>query len=500
VSIARKHILEVALGGSDETIRISKGEVAEESRNSPNFLIGGPGKVIVDLDSAALFEKPDGTPHVILPTSKQPKKTRPRIWRNRKKPDSPPQAPPSTGDDEEDGKATIEGFERFREAIDLRDHFLELRDVDPAKKARSVVSRSRDGIAIIATDVRFLFSAERGGKPSTLDTPYPVSEEAVQNIVYKYASTVISGADGPSQYTFIWINNMTSLIRAELAKFMNRHALTEYFASYGIPEVDSAHQREDTYRAETRRVLSPDEPQAERLKIPPVPTFVPRPDITTLFSKFAESFTRTARERGVQLEWIGVGTWISPVEKVFSRHIEAWKESRENAGLITADAMKKIGAETRLNRLIELIQEIPLASYEQSKAGMTNPIAVLRTVLGDYRKQLVQARDLWKNKGESAPLDVEDAIQIIEDLLWHQVGKGPASTGSAGVPDDDLGPDGGNEPSGAPGFAYADLIRLVGGDGATANRLIEHEREQFPNDTQEILVARAIDRLIQDRR
>ncbi|MCI0550789.1 MAG: hypothetical protein L0287_07535, partial [Anaerolineae bacterium] len=110
------------------------------------------------------------------------------------------------------------------------------------------------------------------------------------------------------------------------------------------------------------------------------------------------------------------------------------------------------------------------------------------------------ARDLWTGKGESAPVEVEDAIQIIEDVLWHSVGKRAASTGDDDSRDNDLDPDGGDDSSGASGFAYADLIQMVGGDGATANRLIEHERANFPNESQENLVARAIDRLIQDRR
>jgi hypothetical protein len=71
VRVARSFIWEVALSGSDETIRITKGDIADEHRTSSNYLIGGPGKVIVDLDSVALFEKPDGTPHIIGPTGRK---------------------------------------------------------------------------------------------------------------------------------------------------------------------------------------------------------------------------------------------------------------------------------------------------------------------------------------------------------------------------------------------------------------------------------------------
>ena len=159
VSVARSFIWEVALSGSDETIRISQGEISEHSRQSPNYLIGGPGKVIVDLDSVALFEKPDGTPHLIGPTGKEP-----------------------------GGKATLEGFERFRQAIDLRDHFIDLRDQD--EKSRSVKSRSLDGIPITATDVRLMFSVNRNGKKPDLTHPYPFNEKGVERLVYKATSKV----------------------------------------------------------------------------------------------------------------------------------------------------------------------------------------------------------------------------------------------------------------------------------------------------------------------
>jgi len=114
VAVARSFVWQVALSGSNETIRVTKGKISDNNKESPLYLIGGPGKVMVDLDSAALFERADGTPHVIGPTGNQP-----------------------------GGKATIDGFERFRQAIDIRDHYVELRDQD--SKSPSVKSRSRDG-------------------------------------------------------------------------------------------------------------------------------------------------------------------------------------------------------------------------------------------------------------------------------------------------------------------------------------------------------------------
>lgn len=491
VSIARRHILEVALGGSDETIHIAKGEIAEEDKNSANYLIGGPGKVIVELDSAALFEKPDGTPHVIGPTSREP-----------------------------GGRATIEGFERFREAIDLRDHFVEVRN-DRGDGAPSISSRSKDGIPIIATDVRFIYSVHRGderlignNRSALSDTPYIFSRQAVEDIIYKAASKVALDQINPSTYTFLWRDNMVSLIRSELAKFMSRNELNKYFASIGQPEVDRAAQRENMLTDEARNLLPLGIKPQDKKEPPKKPEFVPRPQIKTdLFSEFAESFNKTARERGVKLQWIGIGTWKSPIEKVFSKHIEAWKISRENAGMDSIDALKGFSVESVLHKMTELIQDIPLRSYQQASQSVTNHQDIIQRVIIDYRKQLIQAKDFWVHKGESVPVDVEDAIKILFDIFGHTVGgssspaqnpqppdNGHRPNENPKAPDDDLSHNDDDDRSPTPGFSYADLIRMVGGDGATANRLIEHERAQFPNDSQDNLVARAIDRLIQDRR
>lgn len=491
VSIARRHILEVALGGSDETIHIAKGEIAEEDKKSANYLIGGPGKVVVELDSAALFEKPDGTPHVIRPTSREP-----------------------------GGKATIEGFERFREAIDLRDHFVEVRN-DRADGAPSISSRSKDGIPIIATDVRFIYSVDRdeeslfgNNRSAPSDTPYIFSRQAVENIIYKAASNVALDQINPSTFIFLWRDNMVSLIRSELVKFMSRNELNKYFASIGEPEVDRVAQRENMLTDEARNLLPLGIKPQDKKEPPKKPEFVPRPQIKTeLFSEFAQGFNQTARERGVTLHWIGIGTWKSPIEKVFSKHIEAWKISRENAGMDNIDALKGYSVESVLHKMTELIQDIPLRSYQQASQSATSHQDIIQQVIIDYRKQLIQAKDFWVHKGESVPVDVEDAIKILFDIFGHTVGGSSSTARNPQPPDnghgtnehpmetnDNPGPDNDDDSSPLPGFSYADLIRMVNGDGATANRLIEHEREQFPNEPQDILVARAIDRLIQDRR
>jgi len=464
VSVARSFISEVALSGSNKTIRVSQGDVSESYRETPTFLIGGPGKVVVDLDSVALFEKPDGTPHVIGPTGKEP-----------------------------GGKATLEGFERFRQAIDIRDHYVDLRDQDP--KSKSVESRSRDGIPITATDVRLMFSIYRGENPkSSGEIPYPFDKKAIEQIVYNATSKVTPGQANPSAFKFEWTNNMINLIRGELGGFMNKHNLSVYLASIGLPELEKMKQREEIIAEQIRNLAQTDEekPKAKDEKKPP--EFQPRHKITNLFTQFTQEFTNKSRDRGVELHWIGVGTWKSPIELVPEKHLEAWKLSQENMNNDSPDTLKDIEDEARIEKMGALIDAVPLATYheligstkhskkaskkqdtkprylpmeeiedelgnelilfdsddmEDSDEDMVRRIKILRilqaqreqreaeyykdpdqketiqSLLLEYRKQFIETADFIRAKKEIIPQNILEAIKHIEEQLniKHWVGR-----------------------------------------------------------------------------
>ncbi|HEU0294417.1 MAG TPA: hypothetical protein VFR47_16885 [Anaerolineales bacterium] len=335
VAVARSFVWEVALSGSDETMRVRQGQVADEHREDSNYLIGGPGKVMVDLDSVALFERADGTPHVIGPTGKEP-----------------------------GGRATIEGFERFRQAIDIRDHYVELRDQDD--RSKSVRGRSRDGIPITATDVRLMFSISRGENPQpSAEFPYPFAKEAIERIVYKSVSRVTPDQKEPSVYEFSWINNMIGLIRGRLSGFMSERNLTEYLASVGLPEIEKAKEREELIAEQVRRLTQPDE--APKVKPPEVPQFTPRHQVTSLFSQFAEDFTKSARNNGVELHWIGVGTWKTPpeIDIVSEKHLQAWKLSQENMKNGNQMTMNKAENQAMLEKMESLIHHVPINAYQE---------------------------------------------------------------------------------------------------------------------------------------
>jgi hypothetical protein len=388
VIVARGFIWSVALSGSEETIRVSRGDISEQNRHSPTFLIGGPGKVIVDLDSVAMFEKPDGTPHIIGPTAKEPR-----------------------------ARATLDGFERSRQAIDTREHYVDLRDEDP--KSQAVQSRSVDGIPITATDVRLMFSVYRGGvKPST-EVPYPFSPESVEKIIYQATSRVTPEQANPSTYEISWINRMIGLIRAELGTLMGRHKLTAYLASIGMPELEKLQKREEMIFEEVQRLAPPGQDFSTPKEQKSLPEFQPRHKISNLFTQFAEEFTKKAQSNGVELHWIGVGTWKTPVEIVPERHLEAWKLSNENLSRESPEVLSKIEVEAILQKTIALIQDVPIAAHMRATMDEKETKKAMRALLLAYQQQLLEAVEFMRAKGEAVPPNIEEAIAHINNMFGH---------------------------------------------------------------------------------
>jgi len=445
VSVARQFVRAVALSGSNETIRIKQGNISDKHLDSPTYLIGGPGKVVIELDSIALFERADGTPHVIGPTGNKP-----------------------------GSKESLEGFERFRQAINIRDHHITL----------EVESRSRDGIPIEATDVRLMFSIFRGKKPEPSPAiPYPFDEEAIKKIVYKAASRVTPELPNPSTYDFSWINNMTGLIRGRLGRFMSEHNLSEYLASIGSPEVEKVKERENKIAQQMQQLTQSEDEPAEKKETKPLPEFQARYKIKNMFAQFADDFSNQARNNGVELQWIGVGTWESPIESVLQDHLDAWLLSQENLQNDSPGKMSGIEKAEVTEKTKELIQKVPLGVFEglfvptkASKKQGKQPIdrkkikfnesdyeedkqipqeelgnqfaeevlSILhdmreeadeyeeqetdhdnnmKYLLIEYRKQLIETADLIREKNESVPQNIEDAIKHIGNQIGHWAGQ-----------------------------------------------------------------------------
>jgi hypothetical protein len=322
------------------------------------------------------------------------------------------------------GKVILEGFERFRQAIDLRDQY-----TDPLV----VKSRSLDGIPVTAKDVRLLFSVARENQERSAMNPHPFSEEAIQKLVYGQVSRVVRDGPYPSEPPSSWTGTVVGLIRSELGGFMSRHRLADYLASIGMPEVQKARQREDEIIKVGKVVLS-DGDNLEPRDIPSPTNFQPRHLVSSLFSQFTEGFTENARKRGVRLAWIGIGIWHTPNEIVPDKHLEAWKMSRENLGRGSPATLKGLHQEAQIQHTLRLVQNVPLERFRQNVGNEHN--YTIRKLLNAYREQLIDATESLVKSNRPEPPIVRAAIKHIEVVLGLTHWVGPASS----TPDADRTP------------------------------------------------------------
>lgn len=392
VKVARDFIIQVALSGGREKLHIKNGEVVEKDKSSPIYLIGGPGKVVVELDSVALFERPDGRPHIIDST-----KTSNNI---------------------------LEGFERFRGSIDLRDQFLELSE----RENNSVTGRSLDGMLIRATDVRLLYRIRRDKLQPTLECPHPYVKEAVYQLIYNDAKLVTPEGivlqkskdehDGFKRSpSALQMGAIEALIRAELGKFMRKHKLTRYLASYGKPEYEAALKWEDKIGEISSLVADPSDPM-EQEEIKPPPEFESRPKITSLFTEFTNEFPRNARDKGVDLQWIGVGTW-KPLDDIPEKHIEAWRISMENLSKGSETAIKKLNQDIKTQKKIQLIQDVPLARFHKDRANGMDYDFIVQNLLVCYWEQLNKAKELLEESERPVPEEISQGIEYLGKIIGH---------------------------------------------------------------------------------
>jgi hypothetical protein len=384
VRIAEKFIRQSAFASQYDVIEIKDGEVALKDQKSPIFLIGGPGNVRVYLENAALFEKSNGTPHVIEPTT-------PRTTQQDKENSVISQSwmvrlagfytslfrlDGSDSSSKQDGAMVLESFERLRKVIDLRDQVEEI----------TVDGRTRDGIPIRAKNLRVIFSVLRDGEEPTLEKPYPFNQKAVENLVY--------GLTRES-----WTDAMSAQIKRELGNFIARHTLSEFLAAIGTPELEQSAQIEVDLQAEADRLVGLD--QDTEVNISDPPPFVHRPAISDLFYDYND-FVARVREKGVELRWIGVGTWALPSEIIPERHLQAWRITYENLAWGSETAVKKLFQTKQAEQLLFLIQETPVNRFNNLDLndGAKHKNQMMDLVNG-YRGKLHAALEVYERRDES---------------------------------------------------------------------------------------------------
>jgi hypothetical protein len=239
----------------------------------------------------------------------------------------------------EDRARVIGSFERLRRVIDLRDQVQEI----------TVNARTRDGIPIQVKNMRVIYSIYRDGKEPTLEEPYPFDPAAVESLVYDLSRES-------------WTDAMAAQIRREIGAFIFRHTLGEFIAAVGRPELERDTRHIAEVQAEADRLAGVD--QGYAIDVPNPPPFVPRPGISDLFYDYSD-FVARIRKKGVQLRWIGIGTWDFPSDIIPERHLQAWRITYENLARGSEAELEKLSRTSWTEAMLGIVQETPLQAFSQ---------------------------------------------------------------------------------------------------------------------------------------
>lgn len=266
-------------------------------------------------------------------------------------------------------KAVLVGFERLRKVVDLRDQVLHM----------TVNGRTQDGINVVAKDVQLVCSIYRGvekwmPEPS-FEQPYPFSATSIQNLVYRHKSS-----RGP------WAEVMKILIREEMVHFISQHTLSEFLTNAYLGS-----------------------------------QFIPREQIADLFYDFTLGFKERAEKQGIELHWIGIGTWETPSEIIPDRHIKAWNQTCENRMRRNQAAIEKSREDGRAAKLLALVDEIT-TSYSSFIDKELSREQVMRKLIRIYRKKLLEASSVYTNLNQPIPEELNKVIDHLTDLGAYTIG------------------------------------------------------------------------------
>jgi len=409
-NVAHRFIQQAVFAETYHTIHIRQGKVADEDQESPMIQIGGPGYVVVELDSAVLFEKPDGTSQVFGPTTQGGYNT-----------------------------AILEGFERIRQGVDLRDVI----------QKQDITARSRDGIPVNTKDVQYSYSIYRGTNPvKSPETPFPFDKKAVENLVYNSVRPVKLGE--PPERKQDWVEPLPGKIfgqiSGEMSNFISKRGLSDFLVTIGKPEDENLIERkkdtDDLIRAmagldfdipdihssefpnskddNAQAILNKPRSQQNEINHNKTPEFISRSLLTKMYYDNSQD---KAEQRGIHLNWIGVGNWITPTQIIPRKHLEAWKISCENLARGNPGELQRIFTEARQHEFLRLIEDVPIRKLVTELQDI-EPDKQIIGILKEYLLVLEKARELYR---PNIPAEILKAIREIERWIYpneyHSVGE-----------------------------------------------------------------------------
>ncbi len=355
LGLARRVLLASAFGLAPDLLQIRNG-INPMPQQNRILRVGGPGFVQVSDENAGLFEKPDGIPYIIGPT------TRPLF------------------NIQDMNFRPIGGFDRLRQVVDLRDHIMEW----------EVKARTRDGIVIKASNLQIVFSIRRRAPSNTTGATarYSYSPLAILRLVYQQQLN-----DGALDAV------IQPLIRNEFRALIENKTLKELLTSI---------RDSDTTRIDPMLL--------QRYVPSTLPQQTSRPQISGIFTDLTRKFARDTFGAGIQLEWINVGVWQFDADRIIQQHVDAWRmefESRNlTAAVPTARLQQDILAEEMKFQLQEIIRKFAALMMAKSPHN-----EIIYKMLSYFYGKI---RTIRNSLPQAQTPEIDETLRILKDYLDTQ--------------------------------------------------------------------------------
>jgi hypothetical protein len=386
----------------EEPIKIDSSPILDKERWHLKE-IGGPTKVIIGAESAAIFEKSGGSVQIVGPTLNLPGSFY--------QPDN---------------------YERLREIIDLRNQTIQF----------DIQARTKDGISLKIKGVNVIFSIVRDSIKSTLTRPYPFSAQALYRLVYKTPSG-------------IFVEKVSEILKQEFINYFRHHSLTELLEYVGEPDIQKQtsldvlektinfHKKREfafpirknsffihkkykyTLRKKSGRnhktnnfLLKIDPRLINKNVQSPLSNHVNNSNL--LIKNMMLDLMGRAHHYGIKLDWISLGSIECPSNIIQSQLQKVWQISSENQQIHTKSEFKNMKLISEKNEIDSTFADIfGLVNFDHSNEPneQQNKIVLSKIIgfLNNCETIYDQEPLVRKNQLENAIHELENLLNSVQD-------------------------------------------------------------------------------------
>ncbi len=360
-------------------------------------ILGGPLKIIIGAENAAIFEKTDGSVQIVGPTINLP-----------------------------GSYYQLESFEHLRDVFDLRNMTIRF----------DVLARTKDGIPLMIKRVHAICSILRDSKKTTLTRPYSYNEQAL----YKFSYKMPSG---------IFVEKITEILKQEFIDYISHFSFSDLFENVGDPETQRHTNLENfeksvRYNKKHKIVFSKLKHSFfQQLNLKKVlikkngrnhktNQYILNADpriinnsvqhaieikgiySNQLLSNIKFDFISRASKLGFNLEWVSFGSIDFPSKKVQSHLQQIWQVSSKNEQLGSQAEFIRSKSKSENEEIDSIFNDVLKSEHsilDENTDERQNKTVLLKT-LGF----LNNCKDLYKNESREKRSQFNRAVHELENI------------------------------------------------------------------------------------